>query len=809
MPSSRGAARDLAQAMGRRFQNRRRVARAVITSVQRDEYGKAISATATIDGAPAQRVYIDQGATITEGDIFDVENYGGAAGPAWYALRRVRTTIPVPQLPYGTALPTPLGLSLTTGLSYKTFTALAWIFARFYLLPAEWGVLVYDLQYVSGDDDPVTVSVGPIEAGEPGVTAELIASIGSTSTVIPRSWSYDLDFPSMGVIKIDEEKIAYTSCTRLHAPWIVPWSVQDFSFHLYDYVEDAFTDTDTTDISAHTPDYDRESGGWYAIPTYSTNWAISSNEVVASPGVSFPYSAALIDAHAGGSNGQRISADWVWPSSGKFGYIVDYDDEDNMTRVQFDADTPRLEVVTRSYGNESVGYYTVFPTSTLTAGQTYRWTVNTYLKNIWVTFSGGDLDEPLTLDMGATYDTDSATLGLYSEVAVTVDNLMIDDPREWDIEDNEFADYAFKQVSFGWTPIVSHAYSATSHMHSFVTTTDPGGFGVMGQIHPCFLGLTRGFDGTTAAAHTAGATIYQEMQGVVLHNLAMGTDYNVRIRARLGDSVVSPWSDWATIETAGDEIAPDAPSSLAVATGDGYFLFEWDGPTLSTTPDLAGFKIYKATDDSGTGAELFYTTGPTNSVSVQAEPGVYYFNITAYDIFGNESGYAETTWVIGVISTVTGQLLSNSDFERSDATAKTIVDWGFSGTGTWGIASGGVGGGKAVGVWDLNSTVSLDWPNGDTGILQVARDGSYYTASIYVGPEDTTMAYLMANDIVTKVYIMESDGSNPVEMSLISSGYIYVGEGWYRAWWKFLIEHSATYPNSVYLRLTIDVDISA
>lgn len=807
MARAEDAARRAVAALSGTFQTRRRTSRAVITSVQRDNYGKAVAATATVDGAPAQKVYIDQGATITEGDVFDVENRGGVAGPSWFAMRRVMTTIPVPSLPFGTTLPVPLGLTLTTGISYTTLAASVWIYATWYLLPAAWGILVYDLQYLTGDEDAVTVSYGPLQAGDPGLTAELIASISETATVIPRTWSYDLDFPYMGVIRIDDEKIAYSSCTRLKAPWIVPWSVSDFNFALLDYVEDSFTDTDTTDLASHTPDYDRESGGWYAIPTYSTNWAISGNKAVASPGASFPYSSALIAAHSGGSYGERIAADWTIPSSGNFGYITDFVDEDTYYRTEYDVANDYIQIVRRAGAVESTGWHS--DALGLTVGQTYRFTLNYYYtREVWITISGGDLDEDIDLYMAYTPDYwDTARLGIYSNVAVTVDNLMIDDPREWDIADHQYANFAYKQAGFSWCPITDNYYSAVSHLHMFTTTDNPGGYGVKGQIHPCFLGLTRGFEDTTAASHTAGATIYQEKQGALIPNLVGGEDYNVRIRARLGDSLVSPWSSWSTIETAIDEVAPSDPTGFVAISGVGRIDFQWTGPTRTTDPDLVGFVLYRATSSAGAGATQFAEFGVGLDAGTALPAGEYgYWNLKAKDYYGNLSDYALETWVLAASGYNSGgQIATNTDFEVAGSGSLPLYyqTWGSAGAGPTVTyeSTGGYLGGACLKVVLLTSVGlscyrTVSWPT-----LTENQDipGVYpalYRMSAYIKPTGTADM----DDIMGYFYmqLVCTDSSNFMTFGYypVATGYQYIGDGWYRYWRDMLWLNSsyATYP---------------
>ena len=801
MPSRSGIARQLARALTNRFEGRKRIARAVITSLQTDSTDRVIGATASVDGLSAQRIHIDHGSNLQVGDVLEVLNRGGTAGPAWYALRRVRTTIPVPTLPYGTTLPVPLGLSLSTGLEFSEHGQLmAYVYATFYLLPSSWGQVSYQIQYRTDDDDPITITIP-----DPAAFATLVGGITASDTVAPRTPGWDYDYPKEGVIKIESEEIAYTAATRKNGVWLYPYSVQSLSFHLWDYVEDAFTDTDTTDIVSHTPDYDRYSGGWYVIPTYSSNWAISSNKVAATPGGTWPYSAAIIDTMATTWGRCRLRGDWTWPSSGQFGYIADYVDASNFVYIRYDMTSQQFEVVERIAASD----YTVWTQGEvrLNSAQTYTFEVNVVEKEIHIRISGGDLQDDIEYSSGdvLTNDAEEPSFGIWSDVAVTLDNFYLDDARERELENYEWIDFVYHVTGFSWARITNNEYSAAAHMHSFTTNDDPGATG--GSTYPAFTGLTRGYNNTTAVAHSAGTGIYSQKQGVMISGLPQSTTYNVRVRAYLNESVVSPWSDWSTIQSTTDTTPPSDPTGFTALSGVGQFRFSWTGPTLETVRDLQGFEIYKATADDGTGAALYATTSLVTSLTVEDDAGEYgYFNIKAVDTSGNKSDYGEATWILAASGYDTGgQIATNTDFEVGTSYPLYFQMWGTQGsypTLTY-ESSGGYGGGKCFKAVLATSVPATSVRNACWATLTESVDipGIYpalYRMSAYIKPSGG----LTIQDIIDNSYfyfqLSSSDGSNfaACTQPLVSEGYYYIGDGWYRYWQDRLWLNSsyATYP---------------
>lgn len=74
----------------------------------------------------------------------------------------------------------------------------------------------------------------------------------------------------------------------------------------------------------------------------------------------------------------------------------------------------------------------------------------------------------------------------------------------------------------------------------------------------------------------------------------------------------------------------------------------WDPPTEnadgSPLTDLAGFKLYYGTSSLSYGNSIIIGNSTTYTAG-GLRAGTYYFAVTAYDIYGNESGYSDEVTV--------------------------------------------------------------------------------------------------------------------------------------------------------------------
>ncbi len=110
------AAKKLVRGLERTFQRRRAVSIATITSVSRDNSGRVVGATGTVEGLSNVSIRVDYNAPIRRGSQVVVENWGTAAKPDWRQVSDAGGIIgPAPLyggFPGDVPLVTPSGLNL-------------------------------------------------------------------------------------------------------------------------------------------------------------------------------------------------------------------------------------------------------------------------------------------------------------------------------------------------------------------------------------------------------------------------------------------------------------------------------------------------------------------------------------------------------------------------------------------------------------------------------------------------------------------------------------------------------------------------
>ncbi len=86
-----------------------------------------------------------------------------------------------------------------------------------------------------------------------------------------------------------------------------------------------------------------------------------------------------------------------------------------------------------------------------------------------------------------------------------------------------------------------------------------------------------------------------------------------------------------------DAVAPSVPTGLRSTTGDGFVSLTWNSNRES---DLEAYNIYYSFDDVD--FYLTATTADTNYVDMEVRNGdTYFYAVTAFDIYGNESGLSK------------------------------------------------------------------------------------------------------------------------------------------------------------------------
>jgi PKD repeat protein len=208
-------------------------------------------------------------------------------------------------------------------------------------------------------------------------------------------------------------------------------------------------------------------------------------------------------------------------------------------------------------------------------------------------------------------------------------------------------------------------------------------------IYPAFCNCSRGVGSTDAVPHDAARGVIGRSWGLLFAGLRAGTDYSVRVRATNAAGATSAWTSWVSIETDPDLTIPPTPTGLTVESADGGVVLEWTGPTLNTTPDLAGFYVFRSAD----GEDPIKEVGLRNETFVSAELGVeHYYALKSFDTSMNVSPL--TSWVLGtahpatvvnpgaLLFTRTGELAEKLNIEAGDPSPHSPPVPGFSPSST-------------------------------------------------------------------------------------------------------------------------------
>ena len=308
---------------------------------------------------------------------------------------------------------------------------------------------------------------------------------------------------------------------------------------------------------------------------------------------------------------------------------------------------------------------------------------------------------------------------------------------------NTFTDSGASWGTNEWTNYVlidsaSAQFLVTSNTATVLTVVGTPASGSY-YIKPAFTGCTRGAGSSDAASHADNTNIIRRSVGALVTALPPDTDYNARVRARrISDSAVSGWTDWVSIQTDLDTIAPPAPTGLTVADAVAGVNVAWTGPVGDVVLDLAGFEVYTADDDSGTNPVLRLTIGLEYQRFLSWPSGqTVYVNMKAFDYTGNKSGWAEVTWPDGMSLAGGGmQLLTNADFERDidgDSWPDDYESEDVLGTPIWSWSTNGLQGGHAITlVLDDEEYGRLTFDARDNYKEIMLVHGHYYCSSVFI-----------------------------------------------------------------------------
>ena len=107
----------------------------------------------------------------------------------------------------------------------------------------------------------------------------------------------------------------------------------------------------------------------------------------------------------------------------------------------------------------------------------------------------------------------------------------------------------------------------------------------------------------------------------------------------------------------------------------GQVILAWDA---NTEPDVTGYKVYSGTTSGTYGAPIDVGNVLTYTVSGLTDGQTYFFAVTAYDSFGNESGYSnEVTYTVPGVAEINlvGNAVSIADGDATPSTAD-FTDFG-------------------------------------------------------------------------------------------------------------------------------------
>jgi hypothetical protein len=289
------------------------------------------------------------------------------------------------------------------------------------------------------------------------------------------------------------------------------------------------------------------------------------------------------------------------------------------------------------------------------------------------------------------------------------------------------------------------------------------------------------------------------------------TSHAVYMRVRAVGFYGGSTSRWSapTITTVVDNNAPDTPTDLSGLPGEapGTVRLSWSQPSLLDTPDLAGFEVYVAQDEDGTGEVQLPDVGPVNSAMFSSPYiGVCYWSLVAYDRAGNHS--AQSARVAVLPAPPTGvNLLTNSDFEIVSSWDEPFQwDWFYSflGTATHEMSATGVQGTLgSVSTLPDEEGFQLTWPTWSGSVPDVSitpQEGMPYCVSMYIKTgvptsdwelwdgESWQDAYGTDGKLGVQVYtfweryVGLGHGPGTWTNTKMSQEIIPVGDGWYRVY---------------------------
>lgn len=296
-----------------------------------------------------------------------------------------------------------------------------------------------------------------------------------------------------------------------------------------------------------------------------------------------------------------------------------------------------------------------------------------------------------------------------------------------------------------------------------------------------------------------------------VHYSDVGAAVQCRVRAVDFRGNTSLWEMCSELLV--DSVAPPAPSGFVVEDGVESVVASWAGPTVKDVADLAGYYLYYTEDTSATATGSPWTGTGNKVATIPAGSLVYRhlmpagsrgcFNLTAFDVVGNEGDLASDSWLYAVSRLAGGpNLLTNSDFERfmlgygyTDYWQIVSVEGGPTITTGLGYGIAGSTGIKLA--WPetiLTDVFFMTWPFPFDSWLTLNKPGEWATYSIYMYAPTFTLDQItvldtarrqagITNDMTVGIsyYVHNGDDQGAGLVSQEDIGRVVdVGNGWFR-----------------------------
>lgn len=318
---------------------------------------------------------------------------------------------------------------------------------------------------------------------------------------------------------------------------------------------------------------------------------------------------------------------------------------------------------------------------------------------------------------------------------------------------------------------------------------------------------------TSASDWSPAETMRGELTACFITAVAIGSGYDVRVRAENNIGVASQWTTALSITVAGDTSAPGAPQDLSAVAGTGRAVaLAWTAPADA---DLSEFAVYRSTTGSSGTYVRIAEVSATRFVDVSVTLGqLYHYRVTAIDGSENESypsGYVSVTPGAVGESDIDASIIADIADAMADASAAIAAAATAQGTADGKVTTFlGTSAPTAEGVGDLwidtdDSNKLYRWSGTawvairDAGIAtaltnasnaQATADGkivTYYQTSaptqhslgdLWVDTDDANRLYRWSGSAWVDVQGLKTDlPSNPSAASLASSTTYTAGDG--------------------------------